>query len=292
MHAQTIAGGSARGPRLNKLYGPKGLHMDENQTIFFVDGSNHRIMKYAREATVGRKVFGRGISGSGPDLLWEPSDIVFDHDSISLIISDSHNRRVLRCRGRKNTETLIDDISCGGLAIDDEGFLYVSDTEHHEVRRYPAGSCYGTVVAGGNGQGSRLSQLNHPTYICVGPDQAVYISDVWNDRIVKWCKGATQGIVVTGGKRKGRDRTQLDGPAGLIVDQQGAVYVADQKNHRVMRFYKGASHGEIIAGDKYVVGNSANKLNEPAGLAFDSYGNLYVADSNNHRIQRFDIQTT
>ncbi|CAF4403130.1 unnamed protein product, partial [Rotaria magnacalcarata] len=42
--------------------------------------------------------------------------------------------------------------------MDDEGSLYVSDTELHEVRRYRTGERYGTVVAGGNGQGSRLKQ--------------------------------------------------------------------------------------------------------------------------------------
>ena len=265
--------------------------MDRSQTVFVVDSSNHRIMKYNRGATVGQHVHGGNRSGYGPDLLWQPSDMVFDSHSNSLIISDYHNRRVLQWSGSEYAETLIENISCGGLAMDDEGFLYVSDVGRHTVRRYQIGERYGQVVAGGNGKGGRLNQLNHPTYIFVGPDQGVYVSDVWNDRVVKWSKGATEGIIVAGGHGKGKDRAQLDGPAGLIVDRRSTIYIVDQKNHRVMRWNKDASYGEIIAGDKYVAGNSGSKLNEPECLAFDSHGNLYVADSKNHRVQRFDILT-
>ena len=289
-NAQTVASGSGPTTTFNKLCGPRGLHVDKSQTVFVVDSSNHRIMKYTRGSPVGRSVLGKNQSGYGPDVLWRPSDMIFDNNSNALIISDYHNRRVLRWSGKEYAETLIENISCGGLAIDDEGFLYVSDLVRHTVRQYAAGDRYGKVVAGGNGKGGRLNQLNHPTYVFVGPDQEVYVSDAWNDRVVKWCKAATEGIIVAGGNGKGKDRAQLNGPAGLIVDQLGTVYVVDQKNHRAMRWYRGAFHGDIIAGDKYVAGNSASKLNEPEGLAFDSYGHLYIADSKNHRVQRFDIR--
>ena len=47
--------------------------------------------------------------------------------------------------------------------MDDEGALYVTDTEKHEVRRYRQGETSGTVVAGGNGRGDGLHQLNGPS---------------------------------------------------------------------------------------------------------------------------------
>jgi sugar lactone lactonase YvrE len=249
-------------------------------------------MKYTRGAKVGRSILGKTTAGYAVDRLTAPSDIVFEYGSQSFIISDYQNRRVLRYREGGNAETLIDDIFCGGLAVDDEHFIYASDTENHVVRRYVAYSKVGTVVAGGNGQGSRLKQLNHPTYIFVGPDQAVYVSDAWNDRVVKWAQGAEKGIIIAGGNRKGKNLTQLNCPAGLIVDTLGTVYVADQKNHRVMRWYKDAATGQIIAGKPHGTGSGASEMNEPEALSFDSHGNLYVADSRNHRIQRFAIRTT
>jgi sugar lactone lactonase YvrE len=290
-NAVTVGGGFCPGSSFNKLHYPKGLYVDRNQSVFVADSSNHRIMKYIPGSTVGRNATGKNISKDGSDRLREPSKVIFDKHSKSLIISDYHNRRVLRWFRNKYTEIFIENISCGGLTMDDDGFLYVSDTEQHEVRRYQGGDRRGTLVAGGNGQGSRLNQLNHPTYVCVGPDEGVYVSDAWNDRVVKWNKGVTEGIIVAGGKGKGRDRTQLDNPTGLVVDLLGTVYVGDHWNHRVMRWYKDASHGEIITRRKYVAGDSADQLNGPEGLAFDLYGNLYVVDSNNHRIQRFNIKT-
>ncbi|CAF4258285.1 unnamed protein product, partial [Rotaria sordida] len=54
-----------------------------------------------------------------------------------------------------------------------------------------------------------------------------------------------------------------------------------------MRWYNGVPQGSVIAGE-HGPGDYANQLNCPEGLAFDRDGNLYVADSNNHRIQRFN----
>ncbi len=293
-NAHTVAGFRGPGPTFHRLHCPKGLYVDHNQTILIADSSNHRILKYSPGATSGQRIAGKNINGYGLDRLFEPSDVIFGNRLNSFIIADYHNRRVLQwCHGRSTySEVIIQNVACCGLAVDDEGSLYVSDTELHEVRRYRAGDRYGTVVAGGHGQGTRPNQLSHPTYIFVGRDQAVYVSDSWNDRVMRWDKGAKVGVIVAGGNGKGKDRKQLDNPAGVLVDRSGTVYVADHYNGRVMRWRNGAKQGEIIAGDKFLSGDYSNQLNGPEGLAFDRYNNLYVADSNNHRIQRFYIQRT
>ncbi|CAF3824084.1 unnamed protein product, partial [Rotaria sp. Silwood1] len=292
-NARTVVGGDRRSATFKRLHCPRGLFVDKNQSVFVADSLNHRIMKFTRSTSVARTIAGKNISEYGPDFLCEPSNVIYDYKSKSFIISDYYNRRVLRWSQKRGTcpETIIRGSGYYGLAMDDEGFLYVSDTERHEVRRYWSDGRHGKVVAGGNGQGSHRNQLNHPTYIFVGPDEAVYVSDTWNDRVVKWEKDATTGVVVAGGHGKGKDGTQLHYPTGLVVDQLGTVYVADYWNHRVMRWDKDALRGKMIAGDRFNVGKKANQLNGPEGLAFDQSGNLYVADSNNHRIQRFLIQT-
>ncbi|CAF5055959.1 unnamed protein product [Rotaria sp. Silwood1] len=219
-------------------------------------------MKHYPGATGGIAIVGSITSGYACDRLCGPSSVVLRRRLESLFICDYHNRRVLqfkyrRCKGGKTVmrnkkccrrsngldkygKVVIDNVECCGLAVDDEGSLYISDTEHHAVKCYRAGDQHGTVVAGGNGQGSRPNQLNHPTYIFVGRDQSVYVSDTWNNRIMKWSNGATTGVVVAGGHGKGLCRTQLNFPAGLLVDQFGALYVADCWNHRVIRWYDGA----------------------------------------------------
>ncbi|CAF4861899.1 unnamed protein product [Rotaria sp. Silwood1] len=261
-NAHTVAGGRGAGPTSDRLHSPKGLCVNENQVVFIADALNHRIMKHYPGATGGIAIVGSITSGYACDRLCGPSSVVLRRRLESLFICDYHNRRVLqfkyrRCKGGKTVmrnkkccrrsngldkygKVVIDNVECCGLAVDDEGSLYISDTEHHAVKCYRAGDQHGTVVAGGNGQGSRPNQLNHPTYIFVGRDQSVYVSDTWNNRIMKWSNGATTGVVVAGGHGKGLCRTQLNFPAGLLVDQFGALYVADCWNHRVIRWYDGA----------------------------------------------------
>ncbi|CAF4729671.1 unnamed protein product, partial [Rotaria socialis] len=85
---------------------------------------------------------------------------------------------------------------------DDQRYLYVSDVGKHEVRRYQLGEKNGTLVAGGNGEGNGLNQLNYPTYIFVDRDHSVYVSDNNNHRVMKWVEGAKEGIVLAGGQGK------------------------------------------------------------------------------------------
>ncbi|CAF5047316.1 unnamed protein product, partial [Rotaria socialis] len=80
--------------------------------------------------------------------------------------------------------------------MDDQRYLYVTDTGKNEVRRYKFGENVGTIVAGGNGAGAGLNQLKYPTYLFVDRDYSVYVSEWHNFRVMKWKKGAKEGIVV------------------------------------------------------------------------------------------------
>ncbi|CAM6005293.1 unnamed protein product [Sphagnum balticum] len=101
-------------------------------------------------------------------------------------------------RKNANGQIIISDIDCRGLTMDNNGYLYVSDYEKNEVRRWRIGDDRGTIVAGGNGAGDHLHQLNSPRYIFVDEDYSVYVSDFKNHRVMKWIKGAKEGIVVAG----------------------------------------------------------------------------------------------
>jgi sugar lactone lactonase YvrE len=266
--------------------------VDDDQTVLITDHYNQRIVEWKCGATSGQVIAGGNGPGNRNDQLYSPSDIIVDKETDSLIICDRYNRRVMQSPRRNGITgtVIIDDISCFGLAMDDQRFLYVSDYQTHEVRRYRLGETNGTVMAGSNGQGDRLDQLSHPHNIFVDRDHSVYVSDNYNHRVMKWMKNAKEGIVVAGGRGKGNELTQLSCPTGVFVDPLGTLYVADCSNHRVMRWCKGATQGDVIIG-----GNDqehhTNQLNCPTGLSFDKYGNLYVAEWANHRVKQFHIET-
>jgi sugar lactone lactonase YvrE len=247
-------------------------------------------MEWKSGATSGRVVAGGNGGGNHIDQLNGAVDVIIDKENDSLIISDHRNKRVMRwpCRNGATGEIIISNIDCYGLTMGNDGYLYVADNNKHEVRRWRIGETIGTVVAGGNGAGDRLDQLNTPYYIFVDQDHSVYISDGNNHRVMKWVKGAKGGIVVAGGQGQGNGPAQLYNPRGVTVDQFGTVYVTDYSNYRVMRWPKGAAQGSVIVGGNGQ-GGGPNQFSSPFGLSIDREGNLYVADYPNHRVQKFTI---
>ena len=233
----TVAGGNGRGNAVNQLFCPYGLDIDDdNQSIVIADFGNHRIVEWKIGAINGKVIAGGQGDGNRLDQLNPPTDIFIDEENNSLFIADRWNERVVRWSRRQETtqgEVIADNIFCTGLAIDHQRYLYVSDDVKNEVRRYTIGEKNGIVVAGGNGNGNQLNQLNFPTYLFVDEEQAVYVSDRNNHRVMKWEKGANQGIAVTGGQGQGSALTQLSHPDRLIVDTSGTIYVIDAWSDRV-----------------------------------------------------------
>ncbi|CAF1449807.1 unnamed protein product, partial [Rotaria magnacalcarata] len=290
----TVAGGNGSGGATNQLNEPRGLFVDDDEAVVIADWWNHRIMQWKNgDTTNGQVVAGGNGEGNGLHQLKYPTDVLIDKETDSLIICDNGNQRVVRWSRRSSTtqgEILIDNIRCYGLAMDEQRYLYVSDWEKHEVRRYQLSEKNGILVAGGNGKGDELNQLNYPRYLFVDRDHSVYdVSDRDNHRVMKWNKGAKEGMVVAGGQGQGRALTQLSYPYGIFVDTLGTLYVADSGNHRVMRWTQGAEQGTVIVGGNGA-GAGANQFSVPFGLSFDRQGNLYVADHNNARVQRFSIE--
>ncbi|CAF1226643.1 unnamed protein product [Adineta steineri] len=288
-NAITVAGGNDQGQELNQLDSPYGIFMDKKTTIFIADNHNDRIVEWNCDAKEGQIIAGGNEQGNQMNQLNGPTGVIVNQQNYSIIIVDSGNRRVIQWLNQTQ-QILIQNIDCYGLAIDKYGFLYISDSENNEVRRWKMGEYNneGIIVAGGNGQGSLLNQLNSPSFIFVDDDQSVYVSDENNNRVMKWIKDAKEGIVVAGGNGEGRNLSQVSSPQGLIVDDLGQVYVADCNNHRVMRWHHREEEGEIVVGGNSG-GNQSNQLHCPMGLSFDDEGNIYVADFLNSRIQKFEL---
>jgi sugar lactone lactonase YvrE len=287
----TVAGGNGKGSQLNQLQLPYSIYVDDNQTIYVADYGNNRIVEWRCGATNGQIVAGGSEKGNRTNQLNRPTDLTVDKERDDLIICDYGNRRIMRWPRQYgiNGQIMIANIDCNGLIMDNNGYLYVSDYRRDEVRRWKINDTYGTLVAGGNGKGNHLNQLDNPTFIFIGEDHSIYVSDWNNDRVMKWVEGVQEGTVVVGGQSEGDTLSQLPGPHGLIVDRLGTIYVADCNKHRIMRWFKGDStKGNIVIGGNGM-GERANQLNCPEGLSFDQRGNLYVVDSSNSRVQRFNI---
>ena len=292
-NGRTVAGGDGQGGATNQLRFPLGLDIDDAGSLFVADTNNDRIVRWRPNARQGEIIAGGKGRGDRGDQLDSPSAVLIDRLKDCLIIRNAMNRRVIRWPLQKSAgtgEVILSNIRSLGLAMDNEGSLYVSDWDKHEVRRYGRGDGReGVIVAGGHGKGAALNQLSTPPQIFVDAEQSVYVSDRDNHRVMKWVKGAREGVVVAGGQGEGNSLAQLRWPGGIFVDRMGSVYIADQGNDRVMRWSRGAKDGEVIAGGNGQ-GSQDNQLHDPTSVSLDNGGNLYVVDRKNHRIQRFDLQ--
>ncbi|CAF1187919.1 unnamed protein product [Rotaria sordida] len=288
----TVAGGNGPGSSLNQLYYPWGLYVDDNETIYVADYENHRIMKWERNATSGQVVAGGNGPGNRSDQLNHPYDVIVDKERDRIFICDYVNKRVVQwpLLHGKSGETIISDMDCWGLTMDEQGSLYVVDPEKYKVKRFKIGDTKGTLIAGGNGQGNALNQFDHPRFIFVDQDYSAYVSE-WKNRVTKWMNGEESGILVAGGTEPGNGLGQLSLPKGVVVDHSFTLYVVDSGNNRIMRWPKGATEGSIIIGENGGGGGS-NQLTGFGGLSFDRDGNLYVVDNANHRVQKFKIEQT
>ncbi|CAF1236552.1 unnamed protein product [Adineta steineri] len=284
-NAITVAGGNGRGQELNQLNNPIGIFLDTKKNIFIADFENDRIFKWKCNAKEGQIIAGGNSKGNRMNQLNSPADMIVDQQNHSIIIADCVNRRVIQW-WNQNQHILIHNIDCHSLAMDKNRFLYVSDRVKNEVRRWKMEeNSRGIVVAGGNEKGNQLNQLDCPTFIFIDEDQSVYVSDRDNHRVMKWKKDTKEGRVVAGGNGQGKNLNQLFYPQRVVVDHFGQIYVADWGNDRVMRWCEGKEEGEIIVGGN----GEGNRLKHPCGLSFDDEGNLYVADTWNHRIEKFEI---
>jgi uncharacterized protein (TIGR03437 family) len=193
-----------------------------------------------------------------------------------------------------------------GVAIDAAGNVLVSLTSYNMVVRIDLATGYLTPIAGsgiagygGDNGAATSAQLNGPQGIAVDGSGNLYIADtvngvirkVSNGTITTFAGGGT--LIYPNGVGDGGPATggYLAGPYGVAVDSAGNVYIADTFNNRVREV---STSGIIttIAGTGYA-GSSGDsgpatsaQVNDPEGVAVDSAGNIYIADTYNSRVRQ------
>ncbi|CAF1079779.1 unnamed protein product [Rotaria sordida] len=97
----------------------------------------------------------------------------------------------------------------------------------------------------------------------------------------------TIGSTVAGtGVGGSSDSNRLYNPSDIVLDSSNALYIADQSNNRVVKWIVGELTGTTVAGQASgTAGSAAYELNQPGDIFVDSSNQLYVADTNNHRVQ-------
>ena len=181
--------------------------------------------------------------------------------------------------------------------MDHQGNLFVADRQNHRIRKItPAGRV--TTLAGSgeaafaDGQGTEAS-FNEPFGLDVDQQGHVYVAEFRNHRIRKIAPDGRVTTLAGSGKATFADgqgaAAAFNEPSGVAVDLRGHVYVADGGNHRI-RMITPQGHVTTLAGSgkaTFADGQGANaSFNEPAGLAVDPQGHVYVADLFNHRIRK------
>jgi hypothetical protein len=190
----------------------------------------------------------------------------------------------------------------GGVAVDGQGNVFISDFGNHRVRKVsPDGTISnyaGTGTAGSSGDGgpATSAELDSPLGLTVDGQGNVYLTDVGNNRVRKVSPDGTITLVAgggTGGLGDGGLATsaQLRSPHGVAVDGLGDVYIADTFDNRVRKVSPGGIittfagtglSGPPTSGN----GGPATSANmAPAGVAVDGQGNLYIADYANNLVR-------
>lgn len=168
--------------------------------------------------------------------------------------------------------------------------LYVLDTYNNRTISYPPGYRNSTFLFGNNGFGNNNTQLNLPSGFHFDIlSNSFIIANTRSHNIVRHAIGEKTWTLVVGTMNgsAGSSSTLLSSPWEVMLDPMGNMYVADQDNHRIQLFYTGQSSGITIAGITSIADTNATTLRSPRSLALDNQLNLYVADTFNHRIQKF-----
>ncbi|MFN0167625.1 MAG: hypothetical protein ACKV22_14455 [Bryobacteraceae bacterium] len=285
--------------------GPAGLVTDAAGALLVADSGGNRIRRVSAGAV--SNVF--GLAPDGAPLIFTPTGVALDTFG-SLYIAEAGRRRVWRIEPGGGVRQIAGADSSGALrsldaardvAVDSLGAVYIADGRR--IRRLAADGTAGTVAGDGtfgfrgDGAPALQSQLNQPSGVAVGADGSIYIADELNHRVRRVApSGIISTVAGTGSPGFGLDgrtptETPIASPTGVTIDPGGSLWFAERTGHRVRRITSGGimitAAGTGSAGvdpDDRPAGTS--RLSTPAFAVVDPKGDLYIADTENHRVRR------
>ena len=168
--------------------------------------------------------------------------------------------------------------------------LYIADLWNHRIVTYAKNAINGTVAFGGQDAGVNKTQLYTPLGIYLDyVSNSLLIANHGVHNVVRWIRSEHEWILMAGDINgvPNSTSTTLRQATDMVLDPMGNMYVCDRNNQRIQLFKAGEYVGQTIAGTTGVSGINASLLNYPWSLKLDNQLNLYVLDTNNHRVQKF-----
>ncbi len=187
-----------------------------------------------------------------------------------------------------------------GVAVDSSGNVYVADTTNQTIRKITSAGVVSTLAGSAGLSGSTdgagtAARFNYPYGVAVDSSGNVYVADTNNQTIRKITSaGVVSTLAGSAGLSGSTDgaatAAMFNYPQGVAVDSSGNVYVADA-NNQTIRKITSAGVVSTLAGLAGLSGSTdgagtAARFNSPSGIAVDSSGNVYVADTTNQTIRK------
>ena len=250
---------------------PSGVAMDSSGNIYIADTMNEKIRIITTAGIVST------FAGSGNSSMYYMNIIM---------------------NGFSNTNTFYNPT---GVAVDSTGNVYVADMWDQVIRKIsPPGitTIFAGLISSGcgvagyaNGGALTAAEFNYPTGVAVDSTGNVYVADFTNNVIRKITSGIVSTLAGSGafGDADGTGTAaSFNYPISVAVDSSGNVYVADTNNNKIRKITPAGVvstlAGSGAAGYTDGISNTAS-FNSPIGVAVDSHGNVYVADTGNHKIR-------